>query len=154
MTIIANHRWRNKACCDNVIGAKATAVPDADARQMRHHPTFAFVLVKSEAARANHRPRLEHAIFANRHTRIDSHIGFKDCPCTNRSAFHHNATRPNDNVLANNSFDNRRSVDLRRCRNLRRFKNFTTFHKLFHERHHRMVRIFDWAYITHIRQKF
>ena len=154
MAIIANHRRRDKACSDNVISAKATAVPDANTRQVRHHPALAFVLVKSKTARTHDNARLEHAIFANRHTRVNSHIRFKNRACANRSALHHHAIRADDSVLAHHALDNRRSMNLCRSSNFRFFKNFTTFHKFLHERHHRMVRIFDRAYKMHIRQEF
>ena len=76
MAIIANHRRRNKACSDHIISAKATAVPDTDTRQMRHHTTLAFVLVKPKTARTHDNARLEYAIFTNRHTRVNRHICF------------------------------------------------------------------------------
>ena len=154
MAIIANHRRRNKACSDHIISAKATAVPDADSRQMRHHTTLALVLVKTKTARSHDNARLEHAIFANRHTRVNSHIRFKNRACANRSALHHHAIRADDSILAHHALDNRRSMNLCRSCNFRFFKNFATFYKFLHERHHRMVRIFDRAYKMHIRQKF
>ena len=154
MAIIANHRRRDKACSDHVISAKATAIPDANTRQVRHHPTLAFVLVKSKTARSHDNACLEHAIFANCHMRVNSHICFKNRACANRSALHYHAIRADDSVLAHHALNNRRSMNLCRSCNFRFFKNFTTFHKFLHERHHRMVRIFDRAYKMHIRQEF
>ena len=154
MAIIANHRRRDKARRNHVISAKATAVPDADTRQMRHHTALAFILVKSKTARSHDNACLEHAIFANCHTRVNSHICFKNRTCANRSALHHHAIRADDSVLAYHTLDNRRSMNLCRSSNFRFFKNFTTFHKFLHERHHRMVRTFNRAYKMHIRQEF
>ena len=76
VAIIADGRRRNEARRDDRVRAKATAVPDADARKVRHHTAFALVLVKAEAAATDHDACLKNTAFAHDNIRVNRHIRF------------------------------------------------------------------------------
>ena len=98
--MVPNFCRRNEPGRHDTVGTKTTSVADNDSREVRHHPAFASIHVKAVASASHDRTRLENAFPAHLDIRINRDIRLEYAAVSNLGVSHHDAPRPNNDILA------------------------------------------------------